>query len=166
MTSGLTPEADAALRAHVRALLTRPQAHGMLDDVLKGFPIARAGERLHGLPYSASEILWHLRFTQRDILNFVRDETYGHTNWPDGYWPHDPAGSAREWDAQVAAFHSDMDALIALLDDPATDLLAVVPNGVGAGGQTWLREFLVVADHNAYHVAQLALLRRLLDRAD
>lgn len=162
MTTGLSPEADAALRAHVRALLTQAQAHETLDDVLKDFPTARAGERVHGLPYSASEILWHLRFTQRDILNFVHDGRYEHAKWPDAYWPHDPEGSAREWEAQVAAFHADMDILLALLDDPMTDLLAVVPNGVGTGGQTWLREFLLVADHNAYHVGQLALLRRLL----
>ncbi|WP_309571624.1 DinB family protein [Deinococcus sp.] len=162
MTTGLSPEADTALRAHIRALLTQAQAHEMLDDVLVDFPTARAGQRVHGLPYSASEILWHLRFTLRDILDFVQGGAYEHPKWPDGYWPHDPEGSAREWDAQVAALHADMDALLALLDDPATDLLAVVPNGVGAGGQTWLREFLLVADHNAYHVAQLALLRRLL----
>ena len=59
----------------------------------------------------------------------MRDETYEETTWPDGYWPHDPEGSAREWDAQVTAFHADLDALLKLLDDPATDLLAVVPNG-------------------------------------
>lgn len=159
MTTGLTPEADAALRAHIRALLTQAQAHEMLDDVLRDFPTAQAGERVHGLPYSASEILWHLRFTQRDILNFVRDETYEHTKWPDGYWPHDPAGSAREWHAQVQAFRADLAALLRLLDDPSTDLLAVVPNG---DTQTWLREFLLVADHNAYHLGQLRVLLRLL----
>lgn len=163
MTTALSPEADTALRAHVRALLTQAQAHEMLDDVLEDFPTARAGERIHDLPYSASEILWHLRFTQRDILNFVQDETYEETTWPDGYWPHDPEGSAREWDAQVTAFHADLDALLKLLDDPATDLLAVVPNGK-EGGQTWLREFLLVADHTAYHVGQLRLLRRLLSK--
>lgn len=162
MTTALSAEADAALRAHVRALLTQAQAHETLNDVLRNYPTARVGERIHGLPYSAAEILWHLRFTQRDILNFVGDGEYKHAKWPGGYWPHDPEDSAREWDAQVAAFHADMDALLALLDDPATDLLAVVPNGVGAGGQTWLREFLLVADHNAYHVRQQELLRRLL----
>ncbi|GHF47628.1 putative damage-inducible protein DinB [Deinococcus metalli] len=162
MTTGVTPEADAALRAHVRALLTRANAHETLDDVLDRFPVGRAGERVHDLPYSAAEILWHLRFTQRDILNFVRDASYEHAAWPAAYWPHDPAGAAQEWDAQVVAFRADLAALLALLDDPATDLLAVVPNGEGAGGQTWLREFLLVADHTAYHVGQLRLLRRLL----
>ncbi|GGK98078.1 DinB family protein [Deinococcus radiotolerans] len=162
MTTGLTPEADAALRAHVRALLTQAQAHITLDEVLDDFPTARAGERLPGLPYSASEVLWHLRFTQRDILNFIRDDHYAEVRWPQGYWPHDPAGAARDWAAQVAAYREDLRALLTLLDDPATDLLAVVPNGVNAGGQTWLREFLLVADHTAYHVGQLALLGRLL----
>ena len=84
----MTSEADRQFRAHLRALLTQPQAHVTLDDVLNGFPIERINERVHGLPYSAFELLWHLRFTQRDILNFVRDADYHHVEWPDGYWPH------------------------------------------------------------------------------
>ena len=84
------------------ALMQQDYSPGMTPG-LSGFPTARAGERLRDLPSSASELLWHLWFTQRDILNFVRNETYEETKWPDGYWPHDPGGSAREWDAQVRA---------------------------------------------------------------
>lgn len=74
MTEGLTRQADAALRQHVRALLMQRQAHETLDGVLDGFPMGRINERVHGLPYCAWELLWHLRFTQRDILNFVREK--------------------------------------------------------------------------------------------
>lgn len=168
-TTGTTQAADAALRAHVRALLTTPQAHVTLDDVLEDFPLERIHERAGGLPYSAWELLWHLRFAQRDILEFVRDGTYAEPEWPAAYWPgRDHAATAQDWHAQAQAFRGDLTALLGLLDDPEVDLLAVVPNGAGpgGGGQTWLREFLLVADHNAYHVGQLVMLRRLLDAAE
>ncbi|GAA5501792.1 hypothetical protein Dxin01_01531 [Deinococcus xinjiangensis] len=150
---------DQALRGHIRALLTEPQAHATLDDVLAGFPLDRINERPQGLPYSAYELLWHLRFAQRDILNFVRDEQYHHVNWPDGYWPHTQQATKADWDAEIAAFKQDFADLLRLLDDPQIDLFSVVPSG---DKQTWLREFLLVADHNAYHIGQLALLKRLL----
>lgn len=155
--TALPPPADRAVREHLRALLTTAQAHLTLEDVLRDFPLARVTERVHGLPYSAWDLLWHLRFTQRDILNFVRDDTYQEVPWPDAYWP--APSTAADWAAQVQAYRDDLVALLDLLDDPATDLLAPVPNG---GGQTWLREFLLVADHTAYHAGQLLLLRRLL----
>lgn len=150
---------DQALRQHVRALLTERQAHATLDDVLNSFPIDRINERPADLPYSAFELLWHLSFAQRDILNFVRDAQYHHVKWPDGYWPHTSEATKADWDAETAAFKADFADLLTLLDDPQIDLFAVVPNG---DKQTWLREFLLVADHNAYHVGQLALLKRLL----
>ncbi|MBB5235321.1 DinB family protein [Deinococcus budaensis] len=178
MTPGMTQAADAALRAHLRALLTAPQAHLTLEGVLEDFPLERLHERPGGLPYSAWDLLWHLRFAQRDILNFVRDGTYAEPQWPAAYWPQrteQPSTeqvsaevSAEDWHAQAQACRDDLAALLELLDDPATDLLAVVPNGAGpeGGGQTWLREFLLVADHNAYHVGQLMVLRRLLESTE
>lgn len=163
MTTGMNETADAALRAHVRALLTARQAHVTLDDVLEGFPLERINERVETLPYSAWEVLSHLRFTQRDILDFVRDAEYSEPSWPADYWPgKEKAATPEEWQAEAQAFRDDLAALVALLDDPQTDLLATVPNGEG---QTWLREFLLVADHNAYHVGQLMLLKRLLGGA-
>lgn len=158
---------DSALRRHVRDLLTKAQAHLMFDDVIRDFPLARLNERRDGLPYSAFEVLWHLRFTQRDILNFVREEPYEEVAWPAAYWPHRQDATEAEWHAEVAAFRADLAALLALLDDPRTDLFAVVPNGrpPQGEGQTWLREFLLVANHNAYHLGTLTVLRRLLDGA-
>jgi uncharacterized damage-inducible protein DinB len=163
----MTQTSDAALRQHVRALLTDRQAHLMFGDVVEDFPLARMNDRLDALPYSAFEVLWHLRFTQRDILNFVRDGPYEEVEWPQGYWPHRQDATEAEWHAETAAFHADLAALLELLDDPRTDLFAVVPNGrpPEGEGQTWLREFLLVADHNAYHLGELLVLRRLLGGA-
>lgn len=163
----MTQAADLALRAHVRALLTAPQAHVTLEGVLEEFPVGRLHERPGGLPYSAWELLWHLRFAQRDILDFVRDPGYAEPEWPAAYWPGWDQATPEDWHAQAQAFRDDLAALLALLDDPAVDLLAVVPNGTGPSGQgqTWLREFLLVADHNAYHVGQLLVLGRLLNAA-
>lgn len=158
---------DTALRQHVRALLTESQAHLMFDAVIERVPLARLNERPAGLPYSAFEVLWHLRFTQRDILNFVREAPYEEVAWPAAYWPHRQDATEADWHAEVSAFHEDQAALLALLDDPRTDLFAVVPNGQPprGEGQTWLREFLLVADHNAYHLGELLVLARLLGGA-
>lgn len=152
---------DLSLRRHVRALLTEPQAHLTLEQVLESFPLGKINERVEGVPYSAWELLSHLRFTQRDILDFIREEAYHEPVWPDGYWPgQGKAATDEEWACELQAFGEDREALLALLDDPQTDLFRVVPNGET---QTYLRELLLVADHNAYHVGQLALLRRLLE---
>ncbi|MVN87292.1 DinB family protein [Deinococcus sp. HMF7620] len=150
---------DAALRAHVRALLTQGQAHLTAEAVLADFPLKSINRRWAGVPYSAFEVLWHLRFTQRDILDFVRPAPYEAVPWPQAYWPQKKEGSAQDWQNQVQAFRHDQAALLELLDDPHTDLLALVPNG--KEDQTWLRAFLLVADHNAYHLGQLVLLERL-----
>ncbi|SEJ67604.1 DinB superfamily protein [Deinococcus reticulitermitis] len=149
------------LRRHVRALLTEPQAHLTLEQVLEGFPLNRINERPAGVPYSAWELLSHLRFAQRDILDFMRGGEYHAPEWPAGYWPgKGQEATAQAWQAELQAFEDDLAALLAILDDPQTELFSVVPNGET---QTFLREFLLVADHNAYHAGQLALLGRLLE---
>lgn len=159
-----TVETDQTLRQHLRNLLTKPQAHALLDDILKDFPLEHINERPGGLPYSAYEVLWHLRFAQRDILDFSEQGDYHPAKWPAGYWPHTTSATTQDWQAQADGFHADLKALVALLDNPATDLLAIVPHGSAAEGQTYLREFLLVADHNAYHLGQLALLKRLMSQ--
>ena len=152
---------DHALREHLRALLTEPQAHATLDDVLRGFPIERRNERVGDLPYSAYEVLWHLRFTQRDLLNFLREKNYTEPKWPADYWPHTQAATAEDWQAQVEAVQADRAELLKVLD--RADLFAPVAPGKS---QTVLRELLLAADHAAYHTGQLALLRRLLGGGD
>jgi uncharacterized damage-inducible protein DinB len=152
---------DQSLRAHLRALLTEPQAHVTLEGVLDGFPLERLNERIGGLPYSAWELLWHLWFTQRDILDFVQDAPYTEHEWPAAYWPKS-AGTVEQWHQTFESIQADLDEFLTLLD--GADLYATVPNAVRAGtAQTWLREALLIADHNAYHLGQLVLLRRLLE---
>ena len=127
---------------------------------MEGLASKLRGVRVKGFPHSAWELLEHLRITQRDILDFCRNPKYEEMNWPEDYWPKSPAPeSDAAWDRSVAGFHADLEALAALAKDPSVDLFGRVPNGTG---QTYLRELLVVADHNAYHLGQLVLVRRAL----
>ncbi|WP_261664067.1 DinB family protein [Deinococcus sp. Marseille-Q6407] len=151
------------LRSHLSALLSQPQAHATLAQVLDGFPLARINERPGDLPYSAFEVLWHLRFTQRDLLNYLSAGTYSAPEWPADYWPHRD-GSKEEWQAQADAYAADQAAVLALLDS-APNLYAPVPHAQDAS-HTVLRSLLLIADHTAYHVGQLALLKRLLGGGD
>jgi hypothetical protein len=151
---------DKALREHLLYLLTKDGAHAGFDDAVKDFPAALRGVRPAGSPHSPWELLEHLRIAQWDILEFTRDQHVS-PDFPKGYWPTSPEPpSAEAWDESVGKFRSDREALAKLLSDPATDLFAKLPHGEG---QTVLREVLLTADHNAYHLGQLLLVRRLLD---
>jgi hypothetical protein len=102
----------------------------------------------------------HIRLAQRDILDFCRDPHYRERKWPDDYWPKTPAPpSAKAWAESIRGYHADVDAFKQLILDPEFDLFAKVPWG---SGQTHLREILLTADHTAYHVGQIVLVRRLL----
>ena len=126
----------------------------------KTFRVALRGKRPKGAEHSPWEVLEHLRIAQWDILDFTRNPNYQHLPWPEGYWPATPAPpDAKAWDKSVRAFRRDLKAMCDLVADPATDLYARIPHG---NGQTILREALLVADHNAYHLGELVLLRRLL----
>ena len=151
---------DAALREQVAKTLTWRGAHATFDDAIDGIPPEMRGARPDGVPYSAWELLEHLRITQRDILDFCVAESYRELEWPADYWPDaaTPPDDAA-WDRTVAAVRADRDALAALARDPGVDLMATVPHG---SDQTYLREILLAADHNAYHVGELVLLRKLL----
>lgn len=151
---------ESALRRHLLDLLRGGQAHTTLDEAVKDFQLERAGIRPEGSPHSAWELLVHIRIAQHDILRFSQSADYQSPPWPKGYWPSSPAPKDQaEWDACVAAIRDDLAAFEALLNDPARDLLRPFPWG---DGQTLLREALLIADHNAYHVGQLVLVRRLL----
>ena len=116
--------------------------------------------RPQGVPYSAWELVEHLRLAQRDIREFCLDPGYTERKWPDDYWPAAPMPpNQAAWDESVRRFREDREALKEIVEDPSRDLLALIPHGTG---QTYLREILLVADHNAYHVGQLILVRRLL----
>jgi hypothetical protein len=154
----LIPDAD--LRKHVIALLEGGSAHITFVDALQGFPVERAGVRPNHSPHSAWELLEHLRIAQEDIVVFSESGDYVQPKWPDDYWPKSAAPkSAREWETSVEAVRRDLARFIKLLNDPARDLFEPFPWG---DGQTLLREALLIADHNSYHLGQLMLLRRML----
>jgi hypothetical protein len=151
---------DESLREHLLSLLDGRGAHADFDSSIDGLDPSLRGVRPAGLPYSAWELLEHLRIAQWDILEFSRNAKHTSPAWPSGYWPHQPAPpDDSAWDRSAAAFRADLDAMRALVKDPATDLYAPIPHG---DGQTILREALLIADHNAYHLGQLVLVRRLL----
>lgn len=149
-----------ALRAHVVALLQWQDAHVSFEKAVEGVPPELRGVRPPGSPHSLWQLVEHLRITQRDILAFCRPEPYVEMAWPADYWPEtaEPP-TAEAWDGSIAAYLADRDELRALARDPAIDLFGVVPNGTT---QSYLRELLLVADHNAYHVGQLVAARRAL----
>lgn len=151
---------DAALRQHLLELLTGGHAHASFDAAIKNLPAELRGKRPRGAEHSPWEILEHLRIAQWDILEFSRDAQHVSPDWPSGYWPRTVAPpSEKAWDASVRAFRRGLKAMCDLAADPKTDLYAKIPHG---DGQTILREALLVADHNAYHVGELVLVRRLL----
>lgn len=148
------------LRAHLLRLLDWQDAHATFDAAVQGIPAEFHGAVPPGLAHSAWQLLEHVRIAQRDILDFCRDPAYVEPKWPDDYWPASAAPpSPSAWEESVEAFRSDREAVKQLVADPRLDLYAPIPWG---SGQTYLREVLLVADHNAYHVGQLVLLRRLL----
>ena len=151
---------DAALREHVVNLLTGGHAHATFEDAVKGLAVELRGKTPKGAEHSPWELLEHLRIAQWDILEFSRDPHHKSPDFPKGYWP-DSKGPADEkaWDKSVRAFRRDLKEFCDLVHDESTDLLAVIPHG---DGQTVLREALLAADHNAYHLGQLVLVRRLL----
>lgn len=149
-----------SLRQHLVRLLEWQDAHVSFDAAIERLPAKLRGVRPPGLAHSPWELLEHLRLAQHDILEFCRNANYQEAAWPDDYWPKSAAPpSPRAWTDSVAAFRNDLAALRRLAEDPAVDLLAAIPHG---SGQTYLRELLLVADHNAYHVGQLVVVRRLL----
>ena len=151
---------DKALREHVLYLLDGGGAHAKFDEVVADIPPKLLGQKPAGLPHSLWMLLEHLRLAQRDILEFSRNPKHASPKWPEGYWPAAEASpSAAAWSASVEKFRQDLKAMQDLVKDPKTDLFAKIPWG---DGQTVLREVLLLADHNAYHLGQMLDVRRLL----
>jgi len=152
---------NTSLRAHVLDLLTARQAHATFDDAVAGLEPDLRGVRPDALPYSVWELVEHLRIAQRDILDFCRDADYAAPAWPDDYWPDRTAPpSDAAWTESLEAVRDDRDAVCDLVRDESVYLHAPIPHG---DGQTILREAMLVADHNAYHVGQIIAVRRALD---
>jgi hypothetical protein len=151
---------DQALRAHVLYLLKGEGAHAAFDDVVQDLPAKLRGAKPAGQPHTPWRLLEHMRIAQWDILDFSRNPKYQFQESESYYWPEEDAPpSHAAWQQSVKSFHADLNAIQALVKDPKTDLYAKIPWG---DGQTILREALLVADHNAYHLGELLMLRRLL----
>ena len=151
---------DQQLREHLLYLLRGGGAHLDFEAAFADLPAESRGAKLAGLPHTPWRLLEHMRIAQWDILEFCRNPRHVSPPFPDGYWPSGdaPAASA-DWDRSVAAFRADLQAMQDLVAAPATDLFAPIPHGEG---QTILREALLVADQNSYHLGQLVVVRRLL----
>ena len=156
----MTKDHEQSLRRHLLDLLAGGGAHAKFDDVIKGLPPKLRGEKPAKFPHSPWMLLEHLRLAQWDILEFSRKRKHVSPPWPAGYWPKKPApANAAAWNKSIQQFRRDLKAMQRLVANPKTDLFARIPWG---DGQTILREALLVADHNAYHLAQLLDVRRLL----
>jgi hypothetical protein len=156
----MKPNPDQALRQHLLYVLKGGGAHAKFDDVIENFPAKLRGQKADGLPHTAWMLLEHMRIAQWDILEFSRNRKHVSPQWPEGHWPKTEAPpSAAAWTSSIQDFRKDLKAMEDLVANPKTELYAPIPWG---DGQTVLREALLVADHNAYHLGQLVSLSRLL----
>jgi hypothetical protein len=148
------------LRQHLTELLDGGHAHLDFESAIADLPAELRGARVPGMPHTAWRLVEHMRIAQWDILQFSVDPSHVSPEFPTGYWPEgDAPPDAHAWDRTVAAFRADLQTIKELAADPTKDLFAPLPHGKG---QTLLREVLLVADHNAYHLGQLVIVRRLL----
>jgi hypothetical protein len=151
---------DGTLREQLANLLKGGGAHIQVMDALEGFPPEKRGTYANGLPHTGWQLLEHLRIAQWDILEFSRNPRHVSPEFPEGYWPKTPAPrTEEEWTDSVWAFRRDLRDMVRLVENGRVDLYALIPNGQG---KTLLREALVLADHNSYHLGQLVDLRRAL----
>lgn len=151
---------NQALREHLLDLLDGRQAHVSWEDALRDFPAALQGTKPAGASHTPWQLLEHLRIAQWDILEFSRDPKHVSPEFPEGYWPGSEAPpDAAAWGKSLDGFASDLEAMKALVSDPAVDLFAPISGGTGP---TVLREALLVADHNAYHLGQVVQLRKMM----
>ena len=156
----MTTDHEEILRKHLLELLQGGGAHAKFEDVIEGLPAKLRATKPANFPHSAWMLLEHMRIAQWDILEFSRDSKHKSPKWPEGYWPkQEVPPNASAWENSIRDFHTDLKAMQDLVTDPKTDLFARIPWGEG---QTILREALLVADHNAYHLAQIVDVRRLL----
>ena len=149
-----------ALRQHLLDLLRGRNAHADFDTSVTDVPSRLRGVKPPGAPHTAWQLLEHMRIAQWDILEFSRSAKHKSPAWPEGYWPKGEAPpNAAAWNNSLRSFRADLKAMAKLVADKKTDLFAKIPHG---SGQTILREALLIADHNSYHLGQMVLLRRLL----
>ena len=153
---------DASLRKHLFYVLKGGGAHVSFEDFVRDFPVDLCGNRMEGLPYTAWQVLEHMRIAQWDILEFTRDPYHISPDFPSGYWPpSDQNGTPELWAETVETFRHDLDEMQKIVADEKNDLHVKLAHG---NGQTILREALLIADHNAYHLGALAVIQRILTK--
>ncbi|WP_165423532.1 DinB family protein [Ktedonosporobacter rubrisoli] len=151
---------DTILREHIRDLLEGKGAHMNFDEAVANFPLEHINTRPPNVSYTPWHLLEHIRIAQRDILDFMRGTDYVELAWPAEYWPaEDEQADRARWEKTLHGFRADLQELLQMAADPKLDLYQKIPHG---SGQTMLREFLVVADHNAYHIGEFAILRQVM----
>lgn len=151
---------DKVLREQLAKIIDWNEAHADFHAAVDDFPAKLRGRVPEGFPYSAWQLLEHIRLALWDILEFSRDARHKSAKWPEGYWPKTAAPPSDDaWDKSVKAVVKHLDEMRELITDPSRDLFAPLPHGTG---QTLLREALLVGDHNAYHLGQLVMLRKVL----
>ncbi|MBL8132181.1 MAG: DinB family protein [Anaerolineae bacterium] len=152
---------DAVLRQHLVNLLHARQAYMGFEAAIANFPMAHINSRPTGVEYTFWHLLDHIRFAQWDILDYVRNANYQYTTWPDGYWqPRDAVTDAAGWNKTLEALLADRAELVRIVRAPETDLYAPIPHG--EAGHNILREVLLVAEHNAYHLGEFGILRQVM----
>jgi DinB superfamily len=157
----MAKQESVSLRKQLADLLRMKGAHINLDAALSGFPVALRGAKPPGAPHSAWQLLEHMRIAQEDILDFSRNPKYQDKKFPDEYWPGTEAPPSEDaWERSIRQFQDDLKEMLELIADTKHDLLARIPHGTG---QTLLREALLVADHNSYHLGQLVFLRKIVE---
>jgi hypothetical protein len=155
---------ESALRKQLVKLLTSGEAHVDFDKAIAGLPGELRGRVPKGAEHSPWQLLEHLRIALWDIYEFSRDKAHKSPEWPKEYWPeHSAPATEGDWEKSVKAYQALIEKMSALVADESVDLFAKIPHG---DGQTILREVLLVADHNAYHLGQIVLVRKLLGAWD
>ncbi len=156
----MSTDMETLMREQMIALLRGGNTHMTFDDAIADFPLDRINDRAPNVTYSPWQLLEHIRITQEDILEFTRDPDWVSPSWPEGHWPApDEIADPTRWTATINAIRRDLEAVQALVADPANSLTDDLPH---APGYTLLREALLVADHNAYHIGEFAILRQIM----
>jgi len=154
-----TANVNNLLREQLIALLRGGDAHIHFDDLMRDFPLEQINRLLEGLPYTAWQVLDHMRLAQWDIIEFSRNPDYVSPPFPQGYWSQRSDATPGDWQKTITTFKENLESMIELLSDESKDLFAPFPHG---DGQTLLREALLLADHNAYHIGVLTIMKRSL----
>jgi hypothetical protein len=151
---------ENTIREQLLGLLRGGHAHMTFDQAVADFPLDRINDHPPHVPYTPWHLLEHVRIAQWDILEFIRNPSHVSPEWPEGYWPPQQVeADPQQWQQTLGGFRTDLRALEAMVQDPQTDLYAELPH---APGYTILREILVVADHNAYHIGEFGILRQVM----